>query len=335
MLDLNLNYIVKLFASITLSFLCVSSWASDPILATREGVTVALSELETHRFMSSESKRTALRASDTETAKTIDEIINGKHFAKIGTAKFVYSDEEKRYLQYQLDRAPLTAALAIVERRAREKFDPKSMQTLARAKELWLLDETAYLEEARADITVIQFDLSKRAWMETVTIVNAALAELKAGQSFEAVMRRYTDDAGAEKTNGRVAGVVARTMDPTLSKEIFGRLKIGELSAPVPARRGLYILRLDAKYERKKMPFEKALPQILESMLENDARVARLALINELQTVPTTYNQTAFEKLFPTPVRNPMDTIRDYYKQQGIGVSEPTDKGVTPKTTIQ
>jgi PPIC-type PPIASE domain len=297
--------------------------ACAQVLATRDGIDVTMQDVDAHHFLVSPNKRSAITGQPREVLKTIDETLNVKYFARKMRGTFEYSVDEHRYAELQTERSHLTAALAVLERRAREKFQPNDATTVARAREIWLQDEQRYFDEAQADVTMIQFDTNKRNWAETISRVSDARKELASGVKFDDVRAKYSDDTRGA-TEGRVRGVQADIADPSLARAIFQQLRVGEVSEPVPARRGIYIVRLDAKRERTKKSFESVRPQIMSAMLEDEARAARAALIEKLEAVPIKINENELDKLFPTPVRNPMEIIREMHQKKGIAVSDHT-----------
>jgi parvulin-like peptidyl-prolyl isomerase len=290
-------------------------------LATRDGIDVSMKDIDAHHFFIAEKKRADIKSQPREVLKTLDEALNVKYFSRRLHEKFVYSPDEKLYVDYQTERSHLTAALAVLERRAREAFKPNDTLTIARARELWLQDEQKYFDEAQADVTMIQFDTAKRTWVDTIARIADARKALAAGENFDEVRKLYSDDARAT-SDGRIKGVQADIADPSLARAIFKQLRVGEVSDPIPARRGIYIVRLDAKKERTKKPFETVRPQITATLLEDDARAARASLITQLESVPITVHEAELDKLFPSPVKNPMEIIRDLHLKKGIGVSD-------------
>jgi PPIC-type PPIASE domain len=289
--------------------------SNKQVAATKGSATVSGVDIDALHFMLSEKKREALKESETEVLKSLDEVLNARHFARDMRKDFRYSEEERRYADMQVERAHLTAALAVVERRARLKFEPDSALTTQRAREVWIKDDQAFFEQAEADITVIQFDLSKRSWSETVARVAEVQAEIKKGTAFDELVNRYSEDPGKATTGGRVRGVLAATSDPPLASVIFNRLALNEISDPVAARRGLYIVRLDAKRDRKKVPFDTVKPQIVADLLEDDARRARVELIQKIESVPINARQEVINALLPKPVPNIMEKIREIHRQ--------------------
>jgi parvulin-like peptidyl-prolyl isomerase len=292
----------------------VDASTTTPV-ASRGTAEATAQDIDSLHFMMADDRRAALKRDDTEVLKSLDEVLNTRHFARDMKKDFKMSVAEKAYSDMQIERASLSAALAIEERRARAKFDPNATLSEQRAREIWIKDERNFYNDQQADITVIQFDLSKRSWSETIARVAEVQAEIKKETSFDSLVMKYSDDTGKDRSNGRVFSVAQATSDPPLARVIFDRLKVGDVSEPVAARRGLYIVRLDAKRDRTKKPFDEVKAQILADLIEVDARNARKALLQKIESVPVTTNQAALDAILSKPDPNAAQKLRDIHRQ--------------------
>lgn len=305
--------------------LVASTYSSAQTLATFDNLTASMQDVNAHHFLLSPQKLKAIVGSEQELLKTIDETLTMRRFAKNPTQFVTLAEHEKKYYDVQTERASLTAALAIVERRAREKFNAADPVVVGRAREIWKLDESKYIEDASADITVIHFDSRKRDWNETVARIAAAQNEIAAGVKFDAVVEKYSDEATVSKTQGALKGVRMAGVDPTFASAVFTQLKVGEVSAPIPARRGIYIIRLDARTERMKKRFEDVQGAILAEMLERDARDARGALLESVRPKNIALNDAEFAKLFPTPIADPQKIMREAHQRESTLLNDKTE----------
>jgi hypothetical protein len=291
------------------------------VLAQRGGAIVKSDELDLQHFLASDQRRSMLKANEGDVLRTIDEILNVRTFSLKKDPYASYTDFERAYVKLQAEKSSLASALAIEERRIRAKFRADDLLIQQRAREIWLLDTQNYFTEEEADITGIFFDLSKRGWQETRERISAALNELEKKTSFHDVLTKFTDDPNPAVNKGALKGVRARGADPSLVRPLFTDLKIGEYSQPLSTRRGIYIVRLDAKRGKEKRPFHTVKDQIIADLLEQQAKAARISLIESLQQEPITLNEPAINKLLPKPAIDPMDTIRKLHLEQGLPVS--------------
>lgn len=268
----------------------------------------------------------ALRASPKEIENTITEVLAARSYNLRSDLHTKMDDAERRYYELQKERAGLLAELNVRERRAKVRFNPEDPAILARAREIWLTDTTRFYNDESADITQILFDVAGRPFDEISERIKAATAELAAGTSLESVLTKYTDDKNAKDTNGKLRGISIVGADALMGNLIFKRLKEGEVSAPTPSRIGLHIVRLDKKHPRSKKPFEEVKPKIMEQLLDDAAKNARVELLDKLNAIETVVDEKAFEDLLIKTDPALEQKRREIYKSMGIPISEPIQK---------
>jgi hypothetical protein len=219
------------------SLTILAAAAESQVLAQRGVAVAAVEDFDAQHFLSSDARRKTLKSNEQDVLKTIDEILNVRTFNAKTDWMRNYDEVEKSYAQLQEQKSKLAAALAIAERRAREKFSQNSDAMLPRARELWTVDNEKYFSDEEVDITAIYIDLSKRSWEENSARISEALRQLKSGAPFEQVMVAHTDDPQVEKNKGALKGVKAQFADPNLVRPLFRDLKLGEFSQPLSTRR--------------------------------------------------------------------------------------------------
>jgi len=200
---------LHLKSAVCLAVVCLSpivASASDPI-AYRDKLPITIEDLEAQHFMLSDARKKALLNSEIELFQSIDDGLNARVYAQIIHQRKEYSKLEQHYIQSQVERAYLAAALNVHERRVRAAFKPESNSIGARAKEVWLADTDKFLTEESVDISQIYFDTLKRNWRETQQRIDEATAKLRSGDTFESVVRQYSDDPAASATSGKIQDV--------------------------------------------------------------------------------------------------------------------------------
>ena len=295
-------------------------------LATRgPSVAVTTDDFYAYQYMNSPKKVEALRSSERELQSTIVEVLAPRTFKAHPEISVKLDELEKRYYDIQLERAPLTAELNILERRARATFDAENPLTSARAKEIWATDNNRFMTEETADITQITFDFGKRSYAENIARIAEVQQKLNAGKSFDAVLLEYTDEKNVGETSGKISGVSALRTDQLMGQLIFKRLNEGEISAPTPGRSGFYIVRLDKKHPNRKQTYDEVKGKIFELMLEDAAKQARVNLLERLEKFEMTINEKAFDDFLIKPDPQLDEKRREIYKSLGIKISEPVD----------
>ena len=310
-------------ALLLLFFSVLANQAFAQTLATRGPLKATVEDFYTHNFMSAPAKIDALRASAREIDNTITDILAPRAYALKGAAmRADYSPDEQRYFAMQLERAPLSAALNIAERRARASFSAKESDGTARARELWLLDTKAYYIDEHVDITQVFFDPAMHPFDELVRRIEAAQAELRNGAKFDDVVLKYSDDKQAKENKGRLTGINFAGADARMGALLFKQLKEGEVSTPTVTRAGLHLIRLNKKHPRAKRSFEEVRMTIVSDLLEQAAKEARLSLLDSITEGTLTINEEGLKTLMPVVDPKLGEKMRDISRLQNQAQSE-------------
>lgn len=324
---------MRLYALSAIVLAVFSLSARAETLATYDEQSVTTEDFQALHYMNAPSKVQALRDSPKEMESSISEIIAPRAYIARKSAQLALTADEARYAAMQQERAPLNAALNIAERRARADFRTDDPVIVARSREIWLADTTAYFADESADFTQIYFDLNKRSYTEAAERIAQAKAELATGVSFDAVLQKYTDDANAATNKGQMKDMVISRIDPIIGRLIFKKLEVGQVSDAIPSRAGLHIIRLDRKSPRAKKPYDEVKKLILEKMMEDAAKAARVAVLDglKLDKIKPNLDVIVGDRAATSAAQE--EKIRAMHKEMGLPVSDavpPTPPKVTP-----
>ncbi len=324
---------MRLYAFSTVVFFGFSLSVTAETLATYDELSATTDDFQALHFMNAPSKVQALRDSPKEMENSITEILSPRAYNARKPTQLALTADETRYAAMQQERAPLNAALNIAERRARAEFRADDPLIVARSREIWLADTTAYFADESADFTQIYFDLSKRTYTEAAERIALAKAELANGVSFDAVLQKYTDDANAATNKGQMKDMVISRIDPIIGRLIFKKLDVGQVSDAIPSRAGLHIIRLDRKTPRAKKPYDDVRKLILEKMMEDAAKSARVAVLESLKLdkIKPNLNMIVGDRAATSAAQE--EKIRAMHKEMGLPVSDtvpPSSPKVTP-----
>ncbi len=313
----------RLYALATAILTSFALNATAETLATYEELSATTEDFQTLHFMNAPSKVNALRGNPKEMENSISEILSPRAYNAKKAAQLSLTSEEVRYAAMQQERAPLSSALNIAERRARAAFRADDSLIVARSREIWIADTSAYFADESADFSQIFFDLSKRSYAEATDRIAQAKAELANGVPFDTVLLKYTDDASATTNKGQMKDMVVSRIDPIIGRLIFKKLEVGDTSDVIPSRAGLHIIRLDRKSPRVKKPYDEVSKQILEKMMEDAAKAARLAVLDslELDKIKPNFDVIVGDRAAVNAAAQ--DKIRAIHKELGLPVSEP------------
>lgn len=314
---------MRLYALSAVVFTALSLSATADTLATYDELSATSEDFQALHFMNAPTKVQALRDSPKEMESSISEILSPRAYNAKKSMQLSLTADEARYVAMQQERAPLNAALNVAERRARAAFNVNDPLIVARSREIWLADTTAYFADESADFTQIYFDLSKRSYTEAAERIAQAKAELASGASFEVVLQKYTDDTNAATGNGQMKDMVISRIDPIIGRLIFKKLEAGQISDAIPSRAGLHIIRLDRKSPRVKKPYDEVKKLILEKMLEDSAKAARLAVLEGLNLAKIKPNLEVIVGNRAAITAAQEEKIRALHKEMGLPVSDP------------
>jgi peptidyl-prolyl cis-trans isomerase C len=125
-----------------------------------------------------------------------------------------------------------------------------------------------------------------------------ALGKIQAGEKFEDVVARYSDDPG-ERVNRGSSGWFAegksnkRYADEAV-QALFGLPKAGDVAGPIRTARAVYLVQLQEKRPPVVTPFEQARPQIAKAVQLQKRQRAQAALVERLKReFPVTVHEAA------------------------------------------
>ena len=187
-------------------------------------------------------------------ASIIEEIINARLFAIKGTEEGLdkseeYLDDIERYKKHALMKVTvdrMLEKLEVSDEDAQKFYDENS-------------EQFTQPEQIRASHILVSDDVE----MEKV------LEELKAGEAFEDVARKYSTCPSSEN-GGDLGFFGAGQMVPEFEKVAF-EMEIGKISDPVTTQFGVHVIRVDVKNPESKVPIEDVMGQ-LKGYLLNQKR---------------------------------------------------------------
>jgi peptidyl-prolyl cis-trans isomerase SurA len=92
-----------------------------------------------------------------------------------------------------------------------------------------------------------------------------AVTELKEGQKWSAVVKKYSDDEGTVDENGHIGFMKSGTLAPSLEQAI-AKIDVGEYSEPIPIKSGFIILKLVDRRHAGVPKFEEVESHVTETI---------------------------------------------------------------------
>ena len=109
------------------------------------------------------------------------------------------------------------------------------------------------------------------------TLIDLLAKRLANGEAFPALVAEFSEDEATKKRAGDLGYFAAERMLPAVW-EAAGRLRPGEISAPLRSRLGFHILRLTESRPARALNFDEARPEVVVT-LENRKRLAAVAAV--------------------------------------------------------
>jgi peptidyl-prolyl cis-trans isomerase SurA len=109
-----------------------------------------------------------------------------------------------------------------------------------------------------------------------------ALAELKAGQKWAEVVRKYSDDAATAREGGEIGFMKAGTLVPAVS-EAIAKLDSNEFSDLIPIKTGYIILKVLERRHQGIPPFEEVEQRVTETLYNQQMQPALRKYLMELR----------------------------------------------------
>jgi hypothetical protein len=243
----------------------------------------------------------------------LDEILVPRSFAKQAWPHTNETDLERSYRTIQTEKAQLEIALAIADKRARDALAKQPDAIDRRAREIYATtDAPASRRAMSVDFQQILFDVSARPLEENVARVKDARAMLAAGESFDIVAKKFSDDAAVLENAGRIMAASAAAVDPQLSRILIDELKPGEVSPKlVSTRRGLHILKLLQVNQPQKRPYEEVRNALYAGVLDEAGKNARNELLKKIADGEIKFNQGAIEQVVAKPDPKALELARE------------------------
>jgi hypothetical protein len=123
-----------------------------------------------------------------------------------------------------------------------------------------------------------------------------ALAKIEAGEKFEDVVARYSDDPGERVNRGASGWFVEAKANKRYADEavraLFGLAKPGDVAGPIRSGRAVYLVKLQEKRPAVSTGLEQAKPQVARAVRLEKRQRAYAALVERLKKeFPVTVNE--------------------------------------------
>jgi peptidyl-prolyl cis-trans isomerase SurA len=199
---------------------------------------------------------------ETDVVKQLDEIRKKNNLA---TLEDLETAVEKEGLNYEDYKDQIRRNLLMREVMGRE-IGSRIQLSSADARKYYEAHKEEFKSPGMVRLGQILVSTEKRKPDEAEKRANEALAELKAGQRFAEVAKKYSDGASAEQ-GGDVGFMKEGTLAPEIAA-VVGKLDVNDFSNPIQTKYGYIILKVLERYSPGIPKFEEVEQRVEEVLYE-------------------------------------------------------------------
>lgn len=158
-----------------------------------------------------------------------------------------------------------------------------------------------YFNKNHASFDKAEQVTARHILVPNLAVANTVEANLKSGQSFAALAKKYSTDPGSKDKGGELGTFRRGQMVPAFDKYAFSA-PIGAISPPVKSPFGYHIIQVESRTPGQKATIASATPQIVETLRQQQEAPLIQPFLQGLQQKATiVVNDRQFAGLFATP----------------------------------
>lgn len=158
-----------------------------------------------------------------------------------------------------------------------------------------------YFNKNRASFDKPEQVAARHILVPNLALANTVEADLKSGQSFSALAKKYSTDPGSKDKGGELGTFRRGQMVPAFDKYAFSA-PIGAISAPIKSPFGYHIIQVESRTPGQKATIASATPQIVDTLRQQQEAPLIQPFLQGLQQKATiVVNDPQFAGLFTTP----------------------------------
>jgi peptidyl-prolyl cis-trans isomerase C len=275
-------------ALVTLIVLGASGWAhseerypADTVVAKRGDAVVTMLDVDAALLRAPKRMRANVMNNPKRIEELIERLLTNRQIALEGKASNLDQGAEfKQALKQQEE--TLLAELRLID--MRNELDIGDVEDLAR--ERYQVNPDAYTIAGMTAASHILIDTKSRSDEEARALADEIHARAVAGESFENLVIKYSDDPSKELNAGLIPNADSDSMDPAFADAVKKLVNRGDISPVTKSSFGYHIIKLDQRTAPRKRTFEEVKRQIVTS-IENTMREERVkAHVDELKSLP-------------------------------------------------
>ncbi len=163
-----------------------------------------------------------------------------------------------------------------------------------------------YFNKNRASFDKPEQVTARHILVPNLALANTVEADLKAGQSFAALAKKYSTDPGSKDKGGELGTFRRGQMVPAFDKYAFSA-PVGAISPPIKSPFGYHVIQVESRTPGQSATIASATPQIMDTLRQQQEAPLIQPFLQGLQQKATiVVNDPQFAGLFATPGAPPV-----------------------------
>ena len=278
---------LRIAATLAASVIVVSAHSAAPedVLVRTPELVITRADWEAELTRIPSEQRVAFTASSQRVQLALNNLLVNRTLALRARAKGLDKEPAmERRVAIEMERFLAALYLDRLDTEAGAEFDRMTERNVARARELYLVNQAKYMAQEQIDVMHILFDTTKRGKDAALASATEARAKLAAGADFSALAKEVSDDPSAARNGGRINALTRGKTDPAFEQAAFALKNPGDLSEPVQSRFGFHVIRLEDRKAARQRTLIEAQPQIIAEMRQKYISDAREAAIGGIRS---------------------------------------------------
>jgi len=260
------NWLAAILLGVPMGSVCAQR-AEDPVLIENSVAQIRRSDYERELMRLPAEARDGFGNS----RKRVEEVLRRMLVTRVlaqqaRTANIDQDPETAARIASEIERYLARLQLQAVEVAAAAEFDADPKTWEARAREYYLANRGGFNRPEQLRASHILFDVKRHSPEEAERLARDWRARIAAGEDFNDVAARVSEDPTAGSNAGRLNWFTREEMDPAFAEAAFKLGAPGEVSAPVRSRFGWHLVRLDERRPAGSRSFEEARSEILQEL---------------------------------------------------------------------
>ena len=225
---------------------------------------------------------------ETDVVKQLDDIRKKNNYSTLEDLETAIEKEGLNYEDYKDQIRRQLLMRNVMER----EIGSRIQLSQADARKFYEAHKEEFKSPGMVRLGQILVSTDKRKPDEAEKRANEALAELKAGQRFAEVAKKYSDGSSAEQ-GGDVGFMKEGTLAPDIAA-VVGKLDINEFSNPIQTKYGYIILKVQERYSPGIPKFEEVEQRVEEVLYEEQMRPRYREYLTRLRKESYTYKAPGY-----------------------------------------